>query len=150
VIPGGIVHEVRRCGLRRALRIATALTGWASVDEWESASVFMPVGVRRVFRDVRRDFPHADLSRAVVEVVHPAEGPGAVNGYEAVVSYRPGAKLAEIVKTIRAEAKEAGWREDPAEGVRGPHGPADCDPEDDTPLAVPDTFYQVPPDRPLR
>lgn len=59
--------------------------------------------MRRVRRDILADFPGVDITRCVVQVVHPAAGRDAVNGYEAVATYRPGSVVPEVIRRIRAD-----------------------------------------------
>lgn len=144
--PSGDSHEVESCsacGLRQALRAAGSLAGWLGVDEWESASAWMPRGVRKVIRELRKDFPDTDVTACVVVVVVPGDGPDAPNGREVVATYRPGSVVPELVRKIRAESLEAGWREECGHTPpRGPHTPDSDDDNDDdadgnTPILTP-------------
>ncbi len=124
VAPDGTVYDVTPsgfCGLRRALRAAHALVGWLAVDEWESASVFVPEGVRAVRDELRETLGDGfDFARCRVEVATPAPaGPHAPNGYAVAADYKVGERVPELLRQMRVECAEAGWRD---EGLApGPH-----------------------------
>lgn len=122
-LPDGTAHEVNTpagCGLRYAARIAGALAGWLAVDEWESASRFVPVGVKKVRRKLLKDHPDLDLQHCTVEVLCSLEGARDRHGYECDVRYRVGESVPELLRSIRDEAKETGWRTDPPHVIRLP------------------------------
>ena len=98
---GGDYFDLPPSGLRRAVRVANALAGWLSVDEWEEGSAFAPRAFRQLRRDLLEIWPDLDLAACTVQVVCPAEGPDAENGYEAVATYRPGSVVPEIVRELR-------------------------------------------------
>ncbi len=124
ILPNGDVHDVSpagACGLRRALRVANALAGWLAVDEWEVASRFVPEGVRKIRKDLRKEDPELDLLACRVQVVAPTkEGEDAPGGYEAVATYRVGEAVPELLSKLREETGEAGWRADAGHRPKGP------------------------------
>lgn len=127
-LPDGTIEDVGPsglCGLRRALRVAGALAGWLDVDEWESASRFVPEGVRGTRETLRASDPDLDLAECTVQVARPATGPGTVNGYLVVAEFEVGGTLPALLKQIRAETGEAGWRVDAGHRAPGPKGHAE-------------------------
>jgi hypothetical protein len=129
VLADGTTHDLPDADLRlaRASRIATALAGWLAVDEWEAASRFVPTGVRRVRRSLLKLDPDLDLAGAEVRIVRPATGPGSINGVAVVAAFAVGARTPAMLRSVRAEAAETGWREDAAHpAAAGPRGHAEA------------------------
>lgn len=155
VLPNGDMEEIGLrgvCGMRRAVRVATTLAGWLGVDEWESASRFVPKGVARVRRSLVRTWGGIDFTKCRVAVAKASTNISQENyGYDIRSTIQIGSKTPKLLRTMREEANEAGWRTDKPHASATAHidpqnPPTDDDDDndpDDTDTVTVETFYTV-------